>query len=228
MGGLSGGDFLVDSTREFTQSSRHRCEGEGMIDLSLRVLRTDVAGMPIDWIGYQDAARLYALKQVLYPMGGMLFTIHGGINAKNGRQSTLDVHSIVCTLGHSHTHLKRHPSYTPPLNNKTLFRRDAYLCLYCGKQFQPSELSRDHIQALSRGGADIWKNCVTACKRCNHHKGDLTPEEAGMELIAVPFVPSHAEYIYLSGRRILADQMEFLLAHFPRNSPLHERIEAPA
>ena len=76
-----------------------------MIDLSLRVLRTDVAGMPIDWIGYQDAARLYALKQVLYPMGGMLFTIHGGINAKNGRQSTLDVHSIVCTLGHSHTHL---------------------------------------------------------------------------------------------------------------------------
>ena len=52
-----------------------------MIDLSLRVLRTDVAGMPIDWIGYQDAARLYALKQVLYPMGGMLFTIHGGINA---------------------------------------------------------------------------------------------------------------------------------------------------
>jgi len=43
-------------------------------------------------------------------------------------------------------------------------------------------------------------------------------------LLAVPFVPTHAEYIYLSGRRILADQMEFLLAHFPRNSPLHERV----
>ncbi|HCF74491.1 MAG TPA: HNH endonuclease, partial [Gammaproteobacteria bacterium] len=42
---------------------------------------------------------------------------------------------------------------------------------------------------------------------------------------AVPFVPTHAEYIYLSGRRILADQMEFLLAHFPRNSPLHRRID---
>ena len=199
-----------------------------MIDSSLRILRTDVAGMPIDWIGYQDAARLYALDQVLYPMGGILFKIHGGINAQSGRQSTLDVHSIVCTLGQSHAHLKQHPSYTPPLNNKTLFRRDAYLCLYCGKQFQPTDLSRDHIKALSRGGADIWKNCVTACKRCNHHKGDLTPEEAKMELIAVPFVPSHAEYIYLSGRRILADQMEFLLAHFPRNSPLHERIESPA
>ena len=198
-----------------------------MIDSSLWVLRADVAGMPIDWIGYQDAARLYALDQVLYPMGGMLFKIHGGINAQSGRQSTLDVHSIVCTLGQSHAHLKQHPSYTPPLNNKTLFRRDAYLCLYCGKQFQSSELSRDHVQALSRGGADNWKNCVTACKRCNHHKGELMPEEARMELLAVPFVPSHAEYIYLSGRRILADQMEFLLAHFPRNSPLHERIETP-
>ena len=46
-----------------------------------------------------------------------------------------------------------------------------------------------------------------------------------MELLAVPFVPTHAEYIYLSGRRILADQMEFLLAHFPRNSRLYERFD---
>jgi len=67
---------------------------------------------------------------------------------------------------------------------------------------------------------------VTACKRCNHHKGNRTPEEANMELWAIPFVPTHAEYIYLSGRKILADQMEFLLAHFPRNSPLHERVGA--
>jgi hypothetical protein len=45
-----------------------------------------------------------------------------------------------------------------------------------------------------------------------------------MELIAVPFVPTYAEYIYLKGRRVLADQMEFLLAHFPRSSPLHKRL----
>jgi hypothetical protein len=54
------------------------------------------------------------------------------------------------------------------------------------------------------------------------------PEEAGMELVAVPFVPTHAEYIFLSGRTILADQMEFLLAHFPRNSPLHQRMDGYA
>jgi hypothetical protein len=45
-----------------------------------------------------------------------------------------------------------------------------------------------------------------------------------MELLAVPFVPTHAEYVFLQGKRVLADQMEFLLAHFPRTSPLHRRL----
>jgi hypothetical protein len=47
-----------------------------------------------------------------------------------------------------------------------------------------------------------------------------------MELLAIPFTPTHAEYIYLQGRRVLADQMEFLRAHFPRTSPLHQRLKA--
>jgi len=44
-----------------------------------------------------------------------------------------------------------------------------------------------------------------------------------MQLIAVPFTPTYAEYIYLKGRRVLADQMQYLLAHIPRSSPLHAR-----
>ena len=133
----------------------------------------------------------------------------------------LEVHSIICTLGQSRAHLERHPSYTPPLNNKALFRRDAHLCLYCGAQFLTTQISRDHVKHISRGGTDVWQNVVTACRRCNHRKGDQTPEESGQELLAVPFIPTHAEYIYLSGRQILADQMEFLISHFPRHSPLH-------
>ena len=53
----------------------------------------------------------------------------------------------------------------------------------------------------------------------------MTPEQSGMQLLAIPFVPTHAEYVYLQGRRILADQMDFLLAHFPRNSVLRKRVE---
>jgi hypothetical protein len=45
-----------------------------------------------------------------------------------------------------------------------------------------------------------------------------------MQLLAVPFTPTYAEYIYLKGRRVLADQMEYLIAHFPRTSPLHARM----
>jgi hypothetical protein len=52
-----------------------------------------------------------------------------------------------------------------------------------------------------------------------------TPEQARLQLIAVPFTPSYAEYIYLKGRRVLADQMEYLRAHFPRSSPLHQRLK---
>ena len=46
-----------------------------------------------------------------------------------------------------------------------------------------------------------------------------------MELLAIPFTPTHAEHVYLPGRKILADQMNFLLAHFPRNSRLRKRVE---
>jgi hypothetical protein len=193
------------------------------MDLQQQVLRTDVGGMPLEWIGYQDAVRLIALGQVSYSLGRTLYRIHGGINALSGAQSFIDVNAIIASHGqHPHTHLFS-DSYTPPLSNKALFRRDQSLCLYCGEQFPNALLSRDHVK--SQGGADLWSNVVAACKRCNNHKAGRTPEQAGMQLLAIPFTPTHAEYVYLQGRRILADQMEFLLAHFPRNSRLRRRVE---
>jgi len=195
------------------------------MDLNQQVLRTDVAGMPLEWIGYQDAVRLIALDQVSYSLGRPLYTVHGGINAISGLQSTIEVNAIIASYGHHpHTHLFSE-AYTPPLSNKALFRRDQSLCLYCGEQFPNFLLSRDHVKPLSQGGADTWGNVVTACKRCNNHKAGRTPEQACMQLLAIPFIPTHAEYVYLQGRSILADQMDFLLAHFPRNSVLRRRVE---
>ena len=177
--------------------------------------------MPLEWIGYQDAVRLYHLSEVAYTCGGLLYQVHGGINARSGLRSIVEVNSIIATHG-SNTSL--HNDYVPPLNNRTLFKRDANLCMYCGQRFGSGDLSREHITPLSQGGTDSWNNVVTACKRCNNHKAGRTPEQSGMQLLAIPFVPTHAEYIYLQGRRVLADQMEFLLAHFPRTSPLHKRL----
>ena len=49
-----------------------------------------------------------------------------------------------------------------------------------------------------------------------------TPEQAGMSLVYAPYVPSLWEDFILRNRRILADQMEFLMAHLPKNSRLHD------
>lgn len=195
-----------------------------MVDFSHQVLRTDVSGMPLEWIGYQDAVRLYHLEQVAYTCGTLLYRVRGGISARTGRQSVIEVNSIIATHGRNRELLKLRAAYVPPLNNPALFRRDSSLCLYCGEAFPERDLSRDHVTPVIQGGQDTWTNVVTACRRCNNHKAGRTPEQAGLQLLAVPFTPTHAEYIYLQGRRVLADQMEFLRAHFPRSSPLHERL----
>jgi hypothetical protein len=137
----------------------------------------------------------------------------------------LEVSSIVATVGHTGNPANTRHDYVPPLNNETLFRRDAFLCMYCAGRFPSRELSRDHVRPFSQGGRDAWNNVVAACRRCNNQKAWRTPEQAKMQLIAVPFTPTYAEYIFLKGRRVLADQMEYLLAHFPRSSPLHDRIQ---
>lgn len=195
-----------------------------MVLLSQQVLRTDLAGMPLEWVSYQAAARLYFLGQVAYSCGNPMILLRGGINARTRLQSTLQIHSIIATHGTHHALNKLRDDYVPPLSNRTLFQRDDHLCLYCGGRFSGRHLSRDHVRPISQGGLDQWNNVVTACVRCNNYKAGRTPEAAGMELLAVPFTPTHAEYIYLMGRNVLADQMEFLRAHFPRTSPLLRRL----
>jgi len=193
--------------------------------LSQQVLRTDVAGMPLEWIDYREAARLYHMEQVAYSAGSLLYRLFGGTNARSGQRTCVAVNSIIATIGHSHNPGNLRGDYTPPLNNQTLFRRDGQICMYCGMRFAVSQLSRDHIRPFSQGGGDTWTNVVAACRRCNNAKASRTPEQAKMQLIAVPFTPTYAEYIYLKGRRVLADQMEYLRAHFPRTSPLHARLQ---
>ena len=143
-----------------------------MVDLSHQVLRTDVSGMPLEWIGYQDAVRLYHLEQVAYTCGTLLYRVHGGICARTGRQSVIEVNSIIATHGRNRELLKLRSAYVPPLNNPALFRRDSSLCLYCGETFHVRDLSRDHVTPVIQGGQDAWNNVVTACRRCNATRPD--------------------------------------------------------
>ncbi len=197
-----------------------------MLALRQQVLRTDIAGIPLEWIGFETAAKLYALNHVVYTLGSPLYTLHGGINSRTGIQSSIEINTILAThcLHYNGNNLSK--KFIPTLNNNTLFKRDDYLCLYCGIRYHRSELSRDHITPLSQNGKDHWNNVVTACKRCNNVKADRSLDHSGLQLLAIPFTPTYAEYIFLQGRHILADQMNFLRSHFPQGSPLHKRTKA--
>jgi hypothetical protein len=173
------------------------------------ILKLDASGQPVAWIRWQSAVTLYARDRVCWEAGEERFQVLGGTCALTGLRSSFEIGSIIAVADRT----RKFASGTPLLTNKTLFQRDRNLCLYCGNQFPTSMLTRDHVVPASRGGESVWENCVTACERCNHRKADRTPEEANMKLLAIPYTPNLAEYLILSNRRILADQMEFLL-HF--------------
>jgi len=174
----------------------------------VRILRLNKAGLPLAWLSREEAATLYVKELVVWSLGEEQFRLHGGIN-RCGERSFLDLAPIIACDGDVHSHL-----FTPTLNNRFLFRRDGHRCMYCGFEFNDVSLTRDHIIPKVQGGEDCWRNVVAACQRCNHRKGGRTPEEAGMELLAIPFQPNLFEFMYLANRQILGDQMEYLQARF--------------
>lgn len=186
-------------------------------DANAHILRLNIAGNPVEWLTWQEATTLYARDLVTWTLGDTVRTVFGGTSRSTGRQSRIALHSIIACAGDIHSHQPKKPA----LSNKVLFRRDQNLCMYCGKAFADRDLSCDHILPTSRGGRNTWVNVVAACKRCNHYKQNRTPEEAGLELLALPFEPNPAEYLALvNSKRIRADQMDFLKAQFSRNCRL--------
>lgn len=84
-----------------------------------------------------------------------------------------------------------------PLSRRALFQRDNFTCQYCGTK--PHKLEVEHVFPRSRGGRNRWENVVTACRDCNAHKRDRTPEEAGMKLLTKPYAPTQRAMIKSKG-----------------------------
>jgi hypothetical protein len=183
----------------------------------LKVLKLSAQGLPQAWISLELAVLHYAAEEVRWEIGARIATFHGGHNALTGEQSIIHINSIIGTRGV--------PSINPfdmkpGLTNSKLFVRDRNVCAYCGGHFHEDGLTREHIIPVAQRGVDSWMNVVTACRACNHRKSNRTPEQAHMPLLYAPYVPSLWEDFILRNRRILADQMEFLMAHVPRSSRL--------
>ena len=184
----------------------------------MKVLKLSAQGVPQSWLSLEEAVLHYAADDVRWEMGQRVAIFHGGHNAVTGKQSIIEVNSIIGTKGVPDINpfeLK------PSLSNTKLFARDRNVCAYCGGHFDEDLLTREHIVPLAQKGRDHWMNVVTACRSCNHRKANRTPEQARMPLLFAPYVPSLWEDFILRNRRILADQMEFLVAHLPKTSRLH-------
>lgn len=182
------------------------------------VLQLDIQGTPQAWISLERAAVHVATGSVAWVDGcGPLATLRGGFNVMRGRQSFIDVFPIVALRGASRVNLF---DVVPAFSKLKLFRRDRMTCAYCGQRFHERELQCEHILPESRGGRWAWMNLVTACGACNGRKADRTPEEAGMPLVYLPYVPSRFEDFLLEGRHIRADVHEWLAARLPKGSRL--------
>ena len=183
--------------------------------METRILGLDIAGNPFKWLNVEEAIHYYASGKVVWELGDDVATYHGGIQ-KSGNQSIVVAKSIIAIEGECKRRFDK-----PTINthgNHLLFRRDHHICAYCGDEFSPDKLTRDHVHPKSRGGTNAWENSVTACKDCNESKSNRTPEEANMLLLYLPYRPCRWEHFILQNRNVVTDQMEYLKAKLPKHS----------
>jgi 5-methylcytosine-specific restriction endonuclease McrA len=74
-------------------------------------------------------------------------------------------------------------------SRENIYARDHGKCQYCGVKVSLSEFEYEHVIPRCQGGKTIWENIVVACTGCNQKKGNKTPAQAGMRLLAVPRKP---------------------------------------
>lgn len=189
-----------------------------------RILTLDQQGLPHRWVSHETAIVYHAKNLVAWQLGegegDVLY--RGGMNRLTGAQSRIVTAPIIAIKGESVAAKRMHKP--PALTNRELFRRDHFMCAYCGGIFKELHLTRDHIVPRSKGGADRWMNVVTACDSCNHKKDDQLLEECGMQLLYVPYTPNRAEALILENRNVLQCQMEYLKSFLPEHSRVWKHL----
>ena len=128
------------------------------------------------------------------------------------------MHAIVAARGAIPEPRLRHE---PALSNPKLFARDRWICAYCGHRFHEQDLTREHIRADQPRRSRPLDELHHRLPRLQSPQGQPPARRVHMHPLYLPYVPSLHEDMILRGRRILADQMEFLLASVPQSSRLH-------
>lgn len=58
-----------------------------------------------------------------------------------------------------------------PERKRKVLERHGNRCVYCGEQFDPADLTVDHVQPRVKGGDHSEGNLVSCCRGCNAAKG---------------------------------------------------------
>lgn len=106
-----------------------------------------------------------------------------GVRVLRSQHFVFEVPSVIRLVEYVDVRKRRNASGKQRLR---ILMRDKMRCQYCGVRGTQFDLTLDHIQPRSRGGHSGVENLCAACKSCNQRKGDRTPDEARMPLLATP------------------------------------------
>jgi 5-methylcytosine-specific restriction endonuclease McrA len=157
-----------------------------MIQMNNSVLVLNVNFEPLNVCTARRAVGLILTEKAILVLNGR-GEIHT-INNKFPRPSVIQLQRM-CHRPRLHAHFSR----------REVFRRDNYICQYCGKQTQ--DLTIDHVVPRSQGGLHTWENVVAACPVCNHKKGGRSLHESNLKLSRIPKEPPNSAY-YIYGKHI--------------------------
>ena len=71
----------------------------------LHILKLDVGGIPQSWINAEEATKHYAEGSIAWTLGKPVAVMRGGISRLSGKQSVIELHSIIATKGSSRINL---------------------------------------------------------------------------------------------------------------------------
>ena len=130
--------------------------------------------LPLSVIGWQHAIKLMYLGRV-----HVLETYPDWLI--RSERLTINVPSVCVTT--EYFHFKKSVKFS----RYNMYMRDLFQCQYCGDVFDFEELTIDHVVPRAAGGKTNWENCVTACKPCNHSKGD----KRNIRPLNMPYKPDY-------------------------------------
>jgi hypothetical protein len=123
-----------------------------------------------------------------------------------------------------------------PISKKTrfeVFKRDGFVCQYCGSHPPEVVLEVDHIAPIAEGGADEFDNYITACFSCNRGKGATPLDRIPQSLAdkATEIAEREAQIrgyneIMLAARMRIEDDIEAVNRVYERFAPGFELSES--